>query len=207
MFRNTHGKKMKNYKEFKTEEEAQSWIELFYNRNKLAEEELDWIYQYGGGEYKLYNKFLRGQISLDEESKGELNNFINKFSEYKIEENIIVYRYMKYSNFKYLLKKNKSNAKIYNEKGFISTTLIPGNESLKKLISDNSYNCLLKIKVPKGTIGIPIKYMKKYSLLKEYEVLLCPEVKLKVDRKRIRIRKAKPFLFKYFECEIINSNT
>jgi len=198
------GYKMENYKEFKTEKEAQNWIDSFYDKNEFSKEELDLIYSYGGGNYKLYNKFLRGQISLDEESKEELDNFINRFSKYRLKENIIVYRYMKYSNLKYLLKKNKFNAKTYNEKGFMSTTLIPENESLEKLISDNGYNCLLRIKVPKGTIGIPIKHINRYSLLKEYEVLLWPGTKIKIDKKGIKIQKTKPFFLRIIECQIIN---
>jgi len=86
----------------------------------------------------------------------------------------------------------------------MSTTIIPGNESLKKLIRDYEYNCLLRIKVPKGTIGIPIKYMNRYSLLKEYEVLLWPEIKLKIGIKHIKIQKTKPFFLRIIECQIIN---
>ena len=60
---------MENYKEFKNENEAQNWIDSFYDKNEFSKEELDLVYSYGGGSYKLYNKFLRDQISLDQESK------------------------------------------------------------------------------------------------------------------------------------------
>jgi len=40
--------------------------------------------------------------------------------------------------------------------------------------------------------------------LKEYEVLLWPGTKIKIDKKGIKIQKTKPFFLRIIECQIIN---
>jgi len=69
----------------------------------------------------------------------------------------------------------------------MSTTLLKNSCAIKQLINRNKYNILFKINVPKGTNCIPILWTSKHSNLQEFEVILEPNLKLKLIKIRRKI--------------------
>ena len=83
----------------------------------------------------------------------------------RVNENIIVYRYVTTDVVSKLIDANKHNSnKYYLERGFMSTSLIkPKAEDIK------IEQCVLKIYVAKGTVGA---YVNTVVFRSEYELLL-----------------------------------
>lgn len=124
---------------------------------------------YCGYSYKYINEFLRtGKINNQIYSNMTDLLIFTLCSAPKIPENIVLYRVVGSSTAKEIFLKNK-NKEPFQEKGFMSTSL------LENIINEYNEECvepvLLKIFVPKDTIGIYVNVIAKRS---EEEVLLAP---------------------------------
>lgn len=209
---------MTGYKEFYSEKDVNEWLKLHYgnfinniqsqidkNTNKFA----DLLYSYGGSAYKEYNSILR-----EIDGKKELLNNKDKYNRELIEEieiledgiskvqvsdNIVIYRYTKKKYIKALLKKSKNDNKVIADRGFLSTTLLPDTEGMRKLVKEHRYNCILKIYIPKGTSGVPIKFNNKQTILNEHEFLFLPNTRLKIIGGKFNLK-----IFKtIYECNMV----
>lgn len=101
----------------------------------------------------------------------------------QINEDIVLYHYINFT-CKSLISYIRNNKNIFVLKRFISTTLLKNSYAIKRLINQNKYNILFKINVPKGTNCIPILWNSKQSNLQEFEVILEPNLKLKLIKTR-----------------------
>lgn len=189
------------HKEFKTETEVETWLNEYYHdwieslqKNARVQNSVQrLLFEYGGNSSILYNRLLRAtpsNISLAElinkntnsefsEILKDVQHLVDFLSNSKIPEGITVYRYTKIRDILRLFK-NKEKARLLKEWGFLSTTLIPENESLNLLIKNENYNAIMKIHVPKGANGIPLKFCDEQTKLQEYEMLFSPGQKLKL---------------------------
>ena len=127
--------------------------------------------------------------------KDDINFLYNAFDYNVIPENIYLYHYFNKRESKLHIKKNE----ICQLNMFISTTCIKNNAGIRELIWGNNYNSVFKIAVKKGTPCIPVGNNPN-SLLKEYEIILKPQSKL-----RITEVKCHPFskIRREFECELL----
>ncbi len=200
------------YKEFRTEKEINAWLNKNYyeflnktyndsNKNGTLGEA---IFSYTGSMSTRYNDILKdtnGDINrvneisnLSKDQKDDINFLYNAFDYNVIPENIYLYHYFNKRELKLHIKKNA----ICQLNMFISTTCIKNNAGIRELIKENKYNSVFKIAVKKGTPCIPVGNNPN-SLLKEYEVILKPQSKL-------RIIKVKWYLFskirREIECEL-----
>jgi len=191
-------------KTFKDTQEVNIWLERNYSSdikklNDVDNPKYKPLHFYTGNAFVWWNKVLRTSKCIDlNDLKRYVSNssdsiFIDDdfdsitkirqlLSEVKICEDIVVYRFMKKSDFKKLLL-NKISKNVYIDYGFLSTTLLPFSEDIYKLRNDRGYQILLKLNVPKGTNGMPIKYDRKHSAIEEYEVILDFGLKLEFKRK------------------------
>lgn len=158
------------------------------------------LYFYAGNMYMIYNNFLRGLKGFDNEEIKEYSRdisiLVKEISKFSLIENIIVYRYTDKKLFKYLFDSSSAElGKTFTERGFMSTTLVPG--LLREFANEHNYNCLLKLYLPKGTKGAYLKF--NNSKLNEHEFLLPPNATFKLVKKY--------FSLKYrtvYECVLIN---
>ena len=195
---------MQSYIEFITEEEVKSWIDDHYSKfiddvqNNIGLSErnyADIVYEYGGNAYKIYNELLRLIDGRNEIIRANIENEYYKevFSEIeilkksilqnKLNDNIVVYRYVKLELSEIFRMFIKSKEEILIERGFMSTTLLPYCTGMFKLGEREKYNVLFKIYVPIGTPSIPLFFNEKLTLLKEYEMLFLPNTKFKLTKK------------------------
>lgn len=209
-----------SFKEFYSELEALNWIEEhFGERLKRLQNEIEkgntgfaeLIYGYGGNGYKLLNETLRiidgddkVYSNIKDNMKSPYNNDIKEIEgilcgmfEYKIPEDIIVYRYMRKRDLRKLLRSRDD--KVIIERGFLSTSLLPYCNGMKSFQENYKAKCLLKIYIPKNSVGIPLLFDSKQSNLKEFEVLFPNNSRLKIIKKRINIKQGAPCV----ECELL----
>lgn len=200
------------YKEFNTEEDVDKWTNENYGEwlEKLQREDYsydsnditDLLYYYTGSMNDILNKLLRGYL-VSELDEDELNDFTNKIniinteiSNFKLKENIIVWRYTYKGFFERLFESNKIKVgRVFIEKSFMSTTLLPKN--LEEFALSNHYDTLLKIYLPKGTNGAYVDFEK--DGLNEREFLLPKGCKFKLKKKKFRLR----WPHYVYECELI----
>lgn len=200
------------YKEFILEQEVEDWFEKDYkeflrdinfnanNNNTLGGA----LYNYSGSMHSRYNELLRlahGSIKKLEEIVNHNPNYIESYQDInliykaiqknKTNENIVVYRFKDESIFKYL-RIVITKRKIIVEKNFMSTTLLPFSKTMEKFNLNSKYKILKKINIPEGTNCVPIRFNTKLSLLKEYEILLPPNIKTKL--KTLKIKRLLPLL-------------
>ncbi|HYE12678.1 MAG TPA: ADP-ribosyltransferase [Patescibacteria group bacterium] len=195
---------MQNYIEFITEEDVKLWIDAHYSKfiddiqnniGLLERNYADIVYEYGGNAYKVYNDLLRVVDGRNEiiQANTEVGDFKEFFSEIdilkksilqnKLNDNIVVYRYVKLKLSKIFWMYTKAKEEIMIERGFMSTTLLPYCTGMVKLRERENYNVLFKVYVPKSTPSIPLFFNEKLTLLKEYEMLFLPNTKVKLIKK------------------------
>lgn len=188
------------YKQFNTSVEANTWANhfksYFPSDNDDDKKFLTAIDFYSASANPIFNNHLRYNKPL--ETDDFLYPYVQKMKaklpNYYIPDNIIVYRYI----CKGLLKAMCSSyppkrGMLLHDKGFMSTTLI--RESVNDYRSVCHQNILLVISVPSGTKGTYIGLLK--NSLKEYEVILAPNTKLRIDNKI-------PLFNNYFECTVVD---
>ncbi|MGN0489566.1 MAG: ADP-ribosyltransferase [Ruminococcus sp.] len=169
------------------EDEYYNWQEEYYNKNEplINEVDITAIEEYSDGSYEAINgveRFEKGSVeynkickkyrvsNLDEykESSDKLSSAISKF---KLEDNLIVHRYV--TNIDYITGLSsaediiKSIGKNYHEKGYVSTCVFEGQT--KHFGGQNLIH--LQILVPKNS---NCAYINKFSEKKdlEFELLL-----------------------------------
>lgn len=200
---------MNKYKEFTRENGVNDWLShnygdfIQYVQDNIEHGKKDFpnvLMTYGGSWYKLINSRLRfdDRNSIDERDiEQDIRILIDGMSEYFVPEDIIVYRYIHHRVVKLLINHSLEQNRIV-ERGFMSTTLCPLSNGMLELIKRHKYNCLIKLYVPKGIPGVPIKFNDEQTYLNEYEFLFPPDLSLIVIKKY--------FSFKYlkmiYECKI-----
>ena len=202
----------KAYREFFNSNEAYKWgfenygdwIKELQRLHKIKADNniANLLYYYTGNSNVIYNNYLRGRLELDEDEVSKYSNDIsiiaNKISEFKLNENIIVYRYTHKKLFKLLFNTLKiSTGHEFCDKGFTSTTLV--KDLLKDFAKNRKYNCLLKMYLPKGTVGAYVNY--DDSSLNEQEFLLPPNSKFLLRKKHINFNLSYPVIY---ECELVS---
>ena len=169
-----------DYTNFKNPKEAMEWGRKYYQqwgenykvavnnipknlfKNPILE---DTILLYSGQGYKEINKLLRekeenGMEQSEKKDYREASDILSLvlLLAPRIPCNIIVFRMVNDSFIKDLIEKNKKLEPI-QEKGFMSTSLLPNISRV-----DQSYareKNMLKIFVPKGTVGIYVNAIRK----------------------------------------------
>lgn len=202
------------YKEFLTVEECRKWREYYYSdlakRYKevmsLTEKiktqhylETATVECYCGYSYIEINKLLRlGSIS-DKKLYDKMADVLimTLCSAPRIPENIVVYRVIDKSFIEDMIRHNKlSRPTPIQEKGFMSTSL------LQNIINTYSESVeephLLKIYVPKNTIGI---YVNSITKRDEEEILLAPNNYLRIIEYPYY---DESYSIKIFECQLIS---
>lgn len=193
--------KNKIYRQFSTEEEAMKFLISNYgnfiaNNNKSIDKEKtlgNALFCYTGSMSNSYNNYLYNAKGNIKRLKVDVNDFSDTannirliyeaFSINKIGENIILYHYIKLP-FPILKKLLKHYDNIFCLYRFMSTTLLPTCYGIKNLIYKNRYNMVFIINVDKGTPCIPILWAPSLSKLYEYEIILHPQLKLKLKKIR-----------------------
>ncbi|HCW54098.1 MAG TPA: hypothetical protein DG753_10240 [Clostridium sp.] len=201
------------YTEFNTEEDVDEWANENYgewleklqreNYNCDCNDVADLLYCYTGSMNLIFNKILRGYLDFELE-EDELKDFTNKIniinteiSNFKLKENIIVWRYTYKKFFEQLFESNKIKVgRKFIEKSFMSTTLLPKN--LEEFALSNHYDTLLNICLTKGTNGAYVDFEK--DGLNEREFLLPKGCKFKLIKKKFRLLRWPHYVY---ECELI----
>lgn len=188
------------YKAFFSCSEADLWIEKYKSHfpsdsdnDKIFLQALDYYTASGN---PIYNNHLRRYRPIEKDNYfyPYVTQMINKLPTYQIPDDIIVYRYINKQLLKEMCESYPpKRGSIMQDKGFMSTTLI--RESVWQLRRDKKSNVLLVIRVPKDTKGTYVGLL--HDSLPEYEVILAPNTKLRIDNKNL-------FLNNYFECTVIN---
>ena len=185
------------YKEFLCAKDAEEWAHTHFS-DVLALPKDSFTYQsvlyYIGSMSRKWNRTLRRCPSIesgdfekyassDYASDGEhigrikeVNRFIRQ---HNIPEDIVVYRYTHRKVLKQLcsaaiLRKGM----IFAEKGFCSTTLV--KDALQKFSEQHECDCVLKIYLPKRLPGAYASLDSPHSVLREYEMLLPPNIQFEI---------------------------
>jgi hypothetical protein len=173
------------YKEFKKVSDAESWGVKYYKEWAEKYKEImrvsgeimsmsisnSSIECYCGNSYREINEYLRFEKDSESNKYRELSHILTIVlcSAPRIPEYIVVYRLVCDAFVEELISKNKNLYIPTQEKGFISTSLVPGITN-----SEEGYAChknLLKIYVPKNTVGV---YVNTVTSRSEQEILLAP---------------------------------
>lgn len=189
------------YKQFNTESQVDEWVNKFKSFFPSDDDEdkdfLEALYCYTGNANTPINRYLRSNKSLQEIDFFDniYQKLLDNFANYQIPDNVIVYRYINKGLLKYMCPSYPpKRGMILLDKGFMSTTL------LQRSINDFRYshpglNVLLKISIPTGTKGLYVGHLN--DSLPEYEIILAPDTKLRVDNKL-------PIFNSYIECTVVN---
>lgn len=189
------------YKQFNTESQVDEWVNKFKSFFPSDDDEdkdfLEALSCYTGNANTPINRYLRSNKNLQEIDFFDniYQKLLDNFANYQIPDNVIVYRYINKGLLKYMCPSYPpKRGMILLDKGFMSTTL------LQRSITDFRYshpglNVLLKISIPAGTKGLYVGHLK--DSLSEYEIILAPDTKLRVDNKL-------PIFNSYFECTVVN---
>lgn len=204
------------YLEFQNQKEAQIWgIKHYKNwadkykqvmqmastaiKNKMCATP---IQCYCGYSYQHVNEILRNEKDDKYEKDGEYHKYIELAdflsvvlcSAPRIPDNLVLYRMVNDKFIEELIYNNKLSKPI-QEKGFMSTSLLKNIANETEAYANQ--NNLLKIFVPKDTIGVYVNVVKSRS---EEEVLLSPNMYLRlVSYPHIDEDTGKMM----FECELI----
>jgi len=188
---------VRKYKKIKTDEEALRWLNDNYkefiikNQQEFNEDNTlaNALHCYTGSMSPVYNDYIYkadGNIDkiqiIDDFYTDNLQNIKLIYEGFKynqINEDIILYHYINF-DWKSLIQHIKNNGNMFVLKRFMSTTLLKNSWAIKRLINNNGYNILFKINVPEGINCIPILWSSKQSNLQEFEVVLEPNLKLKL---------------------------
>lgn len=202
------------YKEFLTVEECIEWGDYYSNWAKRYKEimslfekikpnhtsETAPIECYCGNSYREINEILRFEYNSDKHLYDKMVDILimTLCSAPKIKDNIVVYRLVNDSFIKELIGNNKLSDSIpTREKGFMSTSLL---KDIVNIYSDGGSGLyLLKIYVPKGTVGI---YVNTVTRRDEEEILLAPNNYLRLIEYPYY---DEGYSIKIFECQLISS--
>lgn len=189
------------YRKFETKEDADQWVEEYKAYfPKMSDSDTDFlqaIYFYTASANVPINRHLREDNTLLDEDDTTLfpmlHSMLVKLPYYHIPDNIIVFRYIN----KGLLKQMCPNwplrkGMIISDKSFLSTTLL--RHGVDDYLEERNAKVLLEIAIPAGTRGT---YVGLADTMPEYEVILVPNVKLRIDNICF------PFQKKY-KCTVIN---
>lgn len=190
---------MKNlYTKFRSPNDVDLWYEnhksAFPSDNDTDKAFSKAIYYYTASANTLVNRALRYDMSILEGDymQSIFQRMIDKLPTYQIPDNIIVYRYISKGLLKAMCPSYPpKKGMIMEDKGFMSTTLI--RESVNSYRDGRNQNILLVISIPIGTKGAYVGHLK--STLPEYEVILAPNTKLRIDAKCFN---------RCFWCTIVN---
>ena len=201
------------YKEFLTVEECREWGDYYSNWaqkykevmslakkiNKNHSIEMSTIECYCGESYREINELLRLEHISDKHLYGKMVDILimTLCSAPKIKDNIVVYRVVNDAFIKELIGNNKLSGSIpTREKGFMSTSLL---KDIVNIYSDEGSGLyLLKIYVPKGTVGI---YVNTVTRRDEEEILLAPNNYLRLIEYPYY---DESYSIKIFECQLIS---
>lgn len=189
------------FKKFICEKDVDNWVNTYKNyfpsNNDTDKDFLSAIHYYTGNANTILNNALRYDMSILEGNcmQSIFQRMIDKLPTYQIPDNIVVYRYISKGLLKEMCPSYPPKRRmIITDKGFMSTTLI--RESIDNhRQSDTTLKILLEISVPAGTKGIYVGHLE--NTLSEYEVILVPNTKLRIDYKSL-------FMNKYFQCTVVN---
>lgn len=202
----------KKYLEFKNHEEAKIWgIEHYNNWSDKYKQIMQMsknvikgsffsapLECYCGYSYRQINEFLRYERDGDQHIYRELADILSIVlcSAPRIPHDLILYRMVNDEFIDMLIEKNRQKQPVpIEEKGFMSTSL------LKEIAhEDEPYaaeNNLLKIFVPKDTIGI---YVNAITNRNEEEMLLFPNMFLGLVSYPYKDKKVKKIIY---ECKLI----
>lgn len=185
------------YKEFLCAKDAEEWAHTHYS-DVLALPKDSFTYQsvlyYTGSMSRKWNKVLRLCPSIEDgglekyaagyfDSDGEqlrmikeVNGFIRQHS---VPEDIVVYRYTHRKIMKQLCSARiLRQGMMFTEKGFCSTTLV--KDALLKFSEQHNCDCVLKLYLPKGISGVYASLDFPPSILREYEILLPPNIQFEI---------------------------
>lgn len=189
----------KLYKEFHTTEEADAWVEKYKScfpsdsdDDKIFLQAIDYYTASGN---PIFNNHLRRYRPMEKDNYfyPYVSQMIKKLPTYQIPDNITVYRYINKQLLKDMCESYPpKRGSILLDKGFMSTTLI--RNSIFNLRLEKKLNVLLIISIPKGTNGTYVGLL--HDTLPEYEIILAPNTKLRIDRKSL--------FNNYFECTVVS---
>lgn len=200
------------YMEFEEADEARHWGKTYYGdwaekykkimrvagdvvKNSLYTAPIEC---YCGYSYRQINEFLRYDKDNENHTYRELSDILSIVlcTAPRIPCDLILYRVVGDDFISQLVEKNKENIPTpIQEKGFISTSLLKNivNEDEAYAVGDN----LLKIYVPRNTIGVYVNSITKRS---EEEMLLYPNMFLGLASYPYYDKKSGK---KIFECQLI----
>lgn len=202
----------KEYLEFKNQEEARSWgIEHYKNwadkykrvmqmskraiKGSLCGEPLEC---YCGYSYRQINEFLRYEKDNEYHTYRELADILSIIlcSAPRVPHDLVLYRMVNDEFIKVLIEKNKQALPTpIQEKGFMSTSLL--KNIANETESYASQNNILKIFVPKDTIGV---YVNAVTSRSEEEMLLFPNMYLGLVSYPYKDEETGKMMF---ECQLI----
>ena len=162
-----------NYKFFKTKDDIPNSFKQNLNLNHKMEETVRYYSGYGS---MCINDYLRHNEKFLHEKyvKNQIQNLKALIKTFSTSNNIIVIRHLQTK-----FCQNYEMGKIYQEKGFLSTSLYlsyrtsyhGGNIKLKN-------NSLMIIKIPKRTNYLPIESIRQHG---DYEIILKNDTKLLIE--------------------------
>lgn len=154
---------------------------------------------YCGYSYREVNEFLRFGYHSDKKLYDKMADILimTLCSAPKIKDDIVVYRVVNDVFIKELIRNNKLPDSIpTQEKGFMSTSLL---KDIVNVYSDGGSGLyLLKIYVPKGTVGIYVNTVTKRD---EEEILLAPNNYLRLIEYPYY---DESYSIRIFECQLIS---
>jgi len=189
---------MENYKEW-----SENYKKVMKKYSKLCKNNLynEPIECYCGYSYREISKFLRYGIDSEYHTYRELSDILSLVlcTVPTIPCNLVVYRIVNDEFINAMIENNKSDIPLpMHEKGFMSTSL------LKTIADENEAYTgeknLLKIFVPKGTVGI---YVNTIAMRSEEEMLLLPNMYLGLISYPYEDKEVKKIIF---ECKLIHFN-
>ena len=201
------------YKEFLTAEECRKWGDYYSDWAKRYKETMSLFEEikanhsletapvecYCGYSYREINEFLRFGDCSDKKLYEKISDILimTLCSAPKIPNDIVVYRVVNDVFIKELIRNNKLPDSITTqEKGFMSTSLL---KDIVNVYSDGGSGLyLLKIYVPKGTVGI---YVNTVTRRDEEEIFLAPSNYLRLIEYPYY---DESYSVKIFECQLIS---
>lgn len=207
--------------EFKTIEASSKWAEKYYSdliknsimstnkktseflksdiKNEYTVGELMYIYINTAYHHNI-NKSLRDKNTPEDKNDivKKMKPLITKLYSTSVKEDIVVYRFLMFNYLKEIANKEKIKfGTMLTERGFLSASLV--YNEIRNTIPYSSYDCVLKILIPKGTFGAYVASFSKVE--EEQEFLIPPTTKLMViEYKGIKNKK------RVYLCKVIEQN-
>lgn len=201
-----------SYREFKTDDDATQWGTHYYSQWSIKYKKTislstritdgsitDYISGYCGFMYRNINSYLRFNDGKPQYREMTDMLILCGCSAPVIPENVILYRIVCDEFINQMILLNKEKGIPIQEKGFMSTSLV------KDVIINNNefsnYSNLLKIYVPKGTLGFYVNVITKRN---EQEMLLLPGNFLRLIKYPHECFDKESKKYQVYECELIS---